>query len=222
MSVVTIEAFGKSYLIDNPGPGRVGSKLALGEPYEKKLLVDIYQQKLSGSAFDIGAHIGNHTLYMAAICGFKVYAFEPHDQSFELLTANLALNPGLDVETFQWACGAGEARARFTPGMWLEFDPARDGDTLTLERGHIRVHAIDDMLDVPDLAVVKVDVEGMEPDALRGMSRHLERSRPVVYAETHDEAAYGRIAGVLDPFGYQMTRGIYMGSPMHRWQCAAQ
>lgn len=222
MSTVTIEAFGRSYQIDNPGPGRVGDKLANREPYEKKLLVDIYQQGLTGAAFDIGAHIGNHTLYLAAICRLKVYAFEPHAASYQMLLDNLALNPGLEVETFTWACGRADARARFTTGRWLEFDPTRDGDTLTLERGHIPVHAIDEMLDVPDLAVVKVDVEGMEPDALAGMTRHLERSRPIVYAETHDQAAHRKIGEVLEPLGYEMTRGIHMGSTMERWQCAAR
>lgn len=222
MSPVQIEAFGKSYLINNPGVGRVGSKLAMGEPYEKKLLVDIYQQGRTGSAFDVGAHIGNHALYLAAICGLKVYAFEPHRASLEQLYANLALNPGLPIEVYEWAAGASEAYGRLSRGMWLEFDPSRNGSELKLDRpgeaGDIPVHRLDDQLDVADLSVVKVDVEGMEPDVLRGLTRHLRRSHPVVYAETHSDLAYRATAAVLQPLGYRMTRGIHMGSPMHRWE----
>lgn len=216
--VVTIEAFDRFYRIVNPGPGRVGSKLANGEPYERKLLVDCYQLGAKGTAFDVGAHIGNHTLYLAAICGLKVHAWEPHDQSRALLEANLALNPRLDVTVHDWAAGAEDNRGRFTRGMWIEFDPTRDGDTLKLERGHVQVHRIDDHLDVPDLAVLKVDVEGMEPDVVRGAIEHIDRSKPTIYSETHTPDAHAAMAALLEPMGYLMTRGIRMGSTMERWQ----
>jgi FkbM family methyltransferase len=216
--VVTIEAFRRSYRIVNPGAGRVGSKLARGEPYERKLLVDCYQQGLKGTAFDVGAHIGNHALYLAAICGFKVHAFEPHPDSLPQLHANIALNPDLDITVHEWAAGDRETRGRFTSGMWVEFDPTRDGDTLKVDRGHVVVHRIDDELDIPDLVVVKVDVEGMEPLVLAGCIGHIERSRPVIYAETHTPAAQDAIADVLEPVGYEMTRAIHMGSTMTRWQ----
>lgn len=216
--VVTISAFGGSYRIVNPGPGRVGLKLAQGEPYERKLLVDCYQQRPSGTAFDVGAHIGNHTLYLAAICGLRVHAWEPHDASRDQLEVNLALNPGLDVEVHSWAAGATDTRGRFTAGMWLEFDPTRDGDSLKTERGHIPVHKIDDHLDVTDLSILKVDVEGMEADVVAGAAGHIERCLPVIYAEAHTDESHDSVASLLEPVGYEMTRVIRMGSPMERWQ----
>jgi FkbM family methyltransferase len=216
--VVTIKAFGNRYRIINPGPGRVGTKLAHGEPYERKLLVDCYQQGLSGTAFDVGAHIGNHSLYLGAICGFKVHAWEPHDESRRMLQENLALNPHIDVTVHDWAAGAEHNRGRFTRGMWLEFDPTREGDKLTLERGHVQVHRIDDHLDVPDLAVVKIDVEGMEADVISGAAGHIERSLPVIYSETHTDESHASVATILEPLGYEMTRAIHMGSTMERWQ----
>lgn len=216
--VVTIQAFGRSYRIVNPGAGRVGSKLAHGEPYERRLLVDIHRRHLLGTAFDVGAHIGNHTLYLAAVCGLKVHAWEPYEASRLALEANLALNPDLDVTVHGWAAGDTDTRGRFTSGMWLEFDPTRDGDTLTLDRGGIPVHRIDDHLDVADLSVVKVDVEGMEPAVLDGMSRHLVRCQPVVYAETHTRASRRRLQEVLHPLGYRQTGSIQMGSLMTVWE----
>jgi FkbM family methyltransferase len=223
LDIVTIRAFDREFQIVNPGPGRVGSKLAHGEPYERKLLVDIHQHGFTGTAFDVGAHIGNHTLYLAAICGLQVHAWEPYDGSRSMLETNLALNPDLDVTVHAWAAGAENNHGRFTRGMWLEFDPTRDGDTLKLDRGDIPVHRIDDHLDVTDLAVVKVDVEGMEPDVLAGMSDHLTRCRPVVYAETHTITADRNIGSVLEPLGYRRTGRIKMGSVMVRWEakCSA-
>lgn len=216
--VVTIKAFGRSYRIGNPGPGRVGSKLAHGEPYERKLLVDCHQLGLTGTAFDVGAHIGNHSLYLAAICGLKVHAWEPHEQSREALEANLALND-LDVTVHPWAAGAADARGRFTRGMWIEFDPTRDGDTLKLDRGHVQVQRIDDHVDVPDLSLIKIDVEGMEAMVIAGALGHITRSRPVIYAEAHTAESHAAVAEQLEPIGYRMTRAIHMGSTMERWEC---
>jgi FkbM family methyltransferase len=209
----------RGYRIHCPNGGRVGSKLALGEPYEAGLLDDIRLHHHQGTAFDIGAHIGNHTLFLAAECGLKVHAWEPHDQSREALEANVALNPGLDVTVHPWAAGAQDDRGRLTSGMWVEFDPNRDGATMTLGRGHVQVHRIDDHLDIHDLSVVKVDVEGMEADALAGMAGHLERCRPSVYAETHRRTDHDRIAAVLEPLGYAVTRTSFrrQASPMERW-----
>lgn len=218
--VVTITEGDRSYRIVNPGPGRVGSKLANGEPYEKKLLLDIYRLGRSGTAFDVGAHIGNHTLWLAAICGFNVHAWEPFDDSRAALIGNLAHNPGLDVTVHSWAAGAEETRGRFTSGMWIEFDPTRDGATLTLERGHVQVQRIDDHLDVDDLAVMKVDVEGMEHDVLDGARGHIERCRPVIYCEAHTRTASRKVAAVLEPLGYRATDVIRMGSPMEKWECS--
>lgn len=216
--VVTIEAFDRSYRIVNPGAGRVGSKLANGEPYERKLLVDIYQHGFTGTAFDIGAHIGNHSLYLAAICGLSVHAWEPFDGSRGQLEDNLALNPSLDVTVHSWAAGRSDDRGRFTKGMWLEFDPTRDGDKLTLDRGETPVHRIDDHLHVTDLSVIKVDVEGMEADALAGAVEHIARCRPVIYAECHTRTDHNKVAEVLEPMRYRVTRTIRMGSPMERWE----
>lgn len=217
---VTIEAFDRSYRINNPGAGRVGSKLVNGEPYERKLLVDCYQLGLAGTAFDIGAHIGNHSLYLAAVCGLRVHAWEPFAESRAQLEANIALNPGMAVEVHAWAAGASDDRGRFTKGMWIEFDPTRDGDKLTLDRGDVPVHRIDDHLDVDDLAVIKMDVEGMEADALAGAIGHIERCRPVIYSETHTRTSHAKVAEILEPLGYVMDKAIRMGSTMERWRCA--
>lgn len=215
--VVTVTAHGESYRIVNPG-GRVGSHLDKGIPYEHKLLGDIHNRHLTGTAFDVGAHVGNHSLYLAAVCGLRVHAWEPYDKSRAMLEANLELNPWLDVVVHDWAAGRADARGRFTKGMWLEFDPSREGAVMQLERGDIPIHRIDDHLHVDDLAVVKIDVEGMEADVLAGMAEHLQRCGPVVYAETHTRAARRRLQEVLHPLGYLQSGSISMGSVMTVWE----
>lgn len=217
VDVVTIESFGHRYRIVNPGPGRVGSKLANGEPYEKKLLQEIARQGFVGTAFDIGAHIGNHSLYLASVCGLKVHAWEPYGESRAQLEHNLTLNPELNITVHDWAAGDRDTHGRFTSGMWIEFDPSREGAAMKVDRGDVPVRRIDDHLQVDDLAVVKVDVEGMEAAALSGAIRNIERCLPVVYAEAHTKADHDSVADVLEPLGYRHTYTVRMGSPMDRW-----
>lgn len=218
MTPTEIKAYGRSYTINNPGSGRVGSKLNLGIPYEKLMLQDIYQHHFTGVAFDIGAHIGNHTLYLAAVCGLQVYAWEPYPSTYQLLLDNIALNPTLDIIPFDWACGDRVTRGRFTQGMWIEFDPTREGDKLKLDRGEVPVYPIDAKLTVPNLSVVKVDVEGMEAQVLTGMVDHLGRSLPTVYTEAHTDEDKDKISAILTPLGYEITRILHMGSRQIRWQ----
>ena len=216
------------YRIADPG-GRIGWTFsAKNLPYEWRLLRQIRSLGLSGSAFDIGAHVGNHALWMAAVCGLEVHAWEPYPASRRQLEANLALNPGVNIHVYDWAAGDRDGFGEFSEGAWTGFDPSRDGarflpgtgeEKFLPGPGRIPMHRIDDHLDVSDLAVVKVDVEGMEPEALAGMIRHLEASKPVVYAETHTDEAMERVGAVIGPLGYSKTLTIHMGSRMDRWDC---
>lgn len=198
--------------------GRVGVWLAKGAPYEHQLLYQIKELDLGGTVFDVGAHVGNHTIYLAAH-GYKVQAWEPHEPSREILMSNLELNPHLadNIVVHEWAAGDRLTHGRFTKGMWLEFDPTRGGANMKLERGDIPVMPIDGKVQVDDLTVVKVDVEGMEPHVLRGMVDLLSEFRPIVYAETHSQEKEQEIRTILKPLGYSRTEIIEMGSPMHRW-----
>ena len=218
MTVCTISAYGRSYRIVDPG-GRVGSKVIRGEPYERQLLVDVHQQARPGTALDVGAHVGNHTLYMAAITGLRVHAFECHAPTADRLRGNVELNPTLDIDVHDYALGSAKGTGSLTAGRWVEFDPTRDdnGHLDPDDAGTVEVRVFDDEFHVDDLSIVKVDVEGTEAQVLVGMVDHLDRCSPLVYAETHSADAHDAIAAVLEPLGYSMTRGIQMGSLMERW-----
>lgn len=207
MSVHTVTSAGRSYRIAADDGGRIHAKVSRGEPYERRLLTDVRQRHHSGTAVDVGAHIGNHTLYLAAVCELRVLAFEPRPATFAALESNLALNPHLDIEAHMVALGASSGSGALGPRMTVEPGP-----------GDVEVAAFDDRFRLDDLAVVKVDVEGMEAEVLAGMVGHLERCGPTVYVEAHtddDEAAH---RAVLEPLGYALTRRLHMGSTMHRWE----
>lgn len=207
---LTIERHGASYRINDPG-GRIAQPLRQGRPYEAKMLDEIWGRKFTGVALDIGANVGNHSLFFAAVCGLTVYAFEPEPGFYAQLVDNLILNPYLNITPYDVAAGAEKGKGRMLPSMHVKPDP--DGDVLVLPIDELIPH-------VEDVSVIKVDVEGGEPQALAGAARLIERWHPVIYTETHTRAAGQRTAAVLDPLGYQPTGAIHMGSTMERWEWA--
>lgn len=149
---------------------------------------------------DVGANIGTHTVYLAAICRAQVHAFEPHPESAETLRENLRIN-GLEqrVKVHEIGLGARSARA----DLHLEDEQNLGHCSLRTSRsGKIEVRAFDE-LDVPrSVTLVKIDVEGMEAEVLAGMQNLLREARPALYVEIQSAAEVGRIQALLQPFGY--------------------
>lgn len=210
-SILTITVPGHSYRLRNPG-GRIGRRLATGKPYEHRLLDQIRQRRPRGAALDLGAHVGGHSLYLALVCGLQVHAWEAHAGRYEELQANIALNRKAPhrIVTYPYAAGAETAVGRWRDGRYMALD-------VGVEAGEVPVRAVDEVMDEPKLSVVKIDIEGMEPQALAGMRGHLARSRPVVYSEVHTEQAHQAQAAVLEPLGYKMISPVQMGSRMECW-----
>ncbi|HEV2929907.1 MAG TPA: FkbM family methyltransferase, partial [Propionibacteriaceae bacterium] len=84
---------GNRYRIRDPGGGgRVAKILRSGTPYEAGVLADMASLGLTGAAVDVGANIGNHSLWLAVVCGLSVEAFEPDPANLSRLRHNVALN----------------------------------------------------------------------------------------------------------------------------------
>ena len=64
-----------------------------GAFYEAEMLSDLQSRLFFPSvAADIGAHVGNHTVFLAGVLGLTTHAFEPNPTNFSLLLSNIAAN----------------------------------------------------------------------------------------------------------------------------------
>ena len=134
----------------------------------------------SGMTFvDIGAHVGYYTLLASRLVGpgGLVVAFEPSPRNHELLLAMVWRNQLTNVACFPWAVGAENGVVD------LYLDPTNTGDNRVFgsqaERGSVPVRRVAlDALAVlrPPIDVVKMDVQGAEPDVVRGMETLLAAS----------------------------------------------
>jgi len=137
---------------------------------------------------EAGAHMGYVTLQSARAAGpsGRVFAFEANPRAVPLIEWNLAVN-GLDDRVTVVPLALADVPGRHA------FFLSGGGDTSSLhepegasERIEVAVTALDAWLDpTVRVDVVKLDIEGGEVAALRGMRETLERAGPglTVFAE---------------------------------------
>jgi len=161
---------------------------------------------IGGAVADIGACLGDHTIAYARKVGTggRVYAFEPNSPSLECLRYNLRQYP--QVVIWGDALGSGPT----TCSMIVDpHQPANLGMATVTKGLDVIVRTLDSVSrGWPRLDFVKIDVEGMEPEVLRGAQDTIRRHRPVIMLEVNDYAlrkhgsTYADIYGLLDLWGY--------------------
>lgn len=174
-----------------------------------------------GVLLDVGAHVGHYTL-RAAKLGHGVIAVEANPETAGRLLANVVLN-GLDDRVRIVAHPAWDEYES------IKWKPYHEGKMAT-RNGSGRVYpdpagdlwpvVIDD-LDIRRCDVVKLDTEGAELHALRGMRAMLKRCRPVLWVELHDwTGAYHaqELAALLGELHYRWVKGGDW-SGLTYWRC---
>ena len=176
--------------------------------YEKDLLaamVDLVPDK-NGTFLDIGANIGNHSIYLSK--HFKrVVSFEPVPRNCWIFKANRHLNRARNVTLVEKGLSSKDGQLYFSSEDPMQTNTGlqemRDGtgelETVEIVRG-------DDVLrelGINDVVGVKIDVEGHEPEVIRGLETTLRRSRPVVFWEAFSRAAASHSEKILREFGYR-------------------
>lgn len=170
-----------------------------------------------GTALDIGANIGNHTLFFAQRFA-RVHAFEPHPTTAELLRLNTQWVGHVSV----YAHGLGDVRGQFDlieHAANLGGSSIRIGDSTGGQVLPIAVERLDDLaLDLQGLCFIKIDVEGFEAQVLRGSKATLAERQPLVVLEQHEsEFTEGSTESIrfLSSLGYRFC--WHQEPPMARW-----
>lgn len=155
-----------------------------------------------GVFVDVGAHVGRWALRLAKKAS-RVIAVEANPATVAVLRAHIALNDVDNVDVIEVA--AWDSQTRLT----LD-DPngkVTGGSTRVVEGddGTVDALPLDDILFAVDPDLIKLDVEGADLHALRGMRETLERARPVLFIEDHSIYGYYDLAdlkSLLAEFGY--------------------
>lgn len=156
---------------------------------------------------DIGANIGNHTIYWATHLPVQqITAFEPYPDNFDCLRKNIENNHLSYVTAVPIALGDKSGTV-----VVKKFDPENYGST-TFEYSQnssegSQAAALDDLVEqyhLQNTDFIKIDTEGFELSVLRGMSKLLAKNTPVLWIEVTKNTIVG-VMNILRPLGYVLV-----------------
>ena len=170
-------------------------------------------------ALDVGAHIGFFAIQMAALVGpqGQVHAFEPLASNADLLERSVAENHFRDrIIVHRGAVGTRSGSATLTyaaetlntGGAYLlrdETDPP-----IGQLKTPVPLMALDNVEIRHPVRFIKMDVEGAEPQVVRGAMQMLQADRPIILSELHSTqlarasaTTITEFVDLLESLGYQ-------------------
>lgn len=171
--------------------------------------------------FDIGANIGQYSLYPAKKYGerVQVFAFEPQSNNYYALNKNIYLN-GLSHQVLSY-CVAVSGKSEFSKLYIPKFIPGgnrsqfgqEDLENMKMAATHIQGMfgvTLDDLCEkwgFPFPNYLKIDVDGIEISILQGASNVLANpALKSVIIELGTDAEQGRAIAIMKQAGLEVTK----------------
>jgi FkbM family methyltransferase len=166
----------------NPQDPVISGTLTLGI-YEVKELEWVKSVLRPGmKVLDVGANIGVYTAIMAKCVGTQgqVHAFEPDPSNFACLSQTIALNGLTQATAYQKACGREPGKATLYIAPDNKGDHRLYRDSTERVGTEVEVVALDGVFPEGTFDFIKIDIQGFEAHAFRGMEGILRRKREVM------------------------------------------
>ncbi|PCJ28660.1 MAG: hypothetical protein COA96_00305 [SAR86 cluster bacterium] len=174
------------------------------DAFEKPLLFFLRDtmfnlNKLAGQEeqqfFDIGANIGQHSLFMSQIAS-QVLSFEPYDAVSDKLKHHIAINQIKNIELHSLGLSNKTEELDFyAPTGRNQGIGSFDASTVSkgnTNLGKLRLVNGDEYLQQKQrlsMSLVKIDVEGFEKNVLEGLKDTLQEARPIMVIEISYDSA---------------------------------
>ena len=157
---------------------------------------------------DIGANVGSYTVLAAKVAGARVEAFEPASETRPKLLANIAANGiGALVNVHDCALGDRDGEIQFSVGLDCINRVGAPGASTA-----VPLRRLDGVAAEFDPVMIKIDVEGYEPQLFAGADETLAKlTLRLIETETLDPAILAQLARhgferrYYDPFGRALS-----------------
>jgi FkbM family methyltransferase len=159
----------------------IGQRMAI-EKYEPYLTQLFLRQLRRGmKVADVGANIGHYTLAAAKAVGKKgwVRAFEPEETNFEILTKNIKEKQLKNAEAVKAAVGSKNGTIKLKKSSENFGDHRVGGKTGQV----VKMVSLDKYLGDEKVDLIKIDVQGWEPEVIEGARAIISKWKPVVIME---------------------------------------
>ncbi len=178
-----------------------------GDYFEAPILDYIYEHyPIHGNIIDIGANIGNHTVFFSRYLQYNhIYSFEPVPRSYEVLELNIRNLPNITIAPVAISSKLEE----------LEFSLNREnwGVTEVVTKGDVKVIAIPlDYFHLRNVTLIKIDVEYWEPNVILGAKETLANNKPLILIEDANNT-YAELLPNFTKIKYWEQEKTYLYAP---------
>jgi FkbM family methyltransferase len=158
---------------------------SVGEFYEREFLEYVRSLNIQGVYVDVGANIGNHSVWFANECkSTNVISIEMMPEIYDICVENVRNNNHRGVYLEQFNIAALDYSRKVGHSDVLDFCT---GGTTVKENaeGPLNGKTLDEVLfnKYPKIDFIKLDIEGCESIALRGAEKIIKRGVSCVAAE---------------------------------------
>lgn len=223
-TTAVVEFGGAAFSIDTLADGCSVSRhlRTSGRFYEEDLLMLLAAiVPPNTTVIDVGAHIGNHSLFFAEVAGHEVLAVEPNPEVLPILRSNLSKTAtSTSVAPVAASDEAGRVSMSHLVAADVGTNAITDGgaslavDSLPLDE-IVAEFAPAEFAERP-VGLIKIDVEGHEASVLRGARALIHRHHPIVTTEVQDLAKLDEIEQFFDDVGYR-PMGTFNPTPTIVW-----
>ena len=154
--------------------------------------------------YDVGANIGNHSLYFASnFAPKKLVAVEPQNVALAILRRNLELNEVTDCEVVNCMIGSSLGTGEVTKHGGDNLGGTSFGENPV---GSTPMRTLDDVVNGcsdGNVDFIKIDVEGMHLQVIDGAKSVLTSARPKIWIELRNfKGEFEEGVNALSEYGY--------------------
>lgn len=180
-----------------------------GNAWEKRIaeILNTYTKK-NTNAVDIGGFIGTHTYTLSdAVGNGKVYTFEPQPWAYKCIRKTLSKNKIKNVKLTNKGISDKKGIINFcsdyTGGSSMCKE--RKKNYKWLERYSIKIINLDS-LNLKNISIMKIDVEGHEIEVLKGAKKTIMSNRPVIVIEIwNNKKRFKSFKEIMDSYKYNIS-----------------
>ena len=174
---LTIDDISYQIFLPNIDSDYIQEQISTSEqPYDLPMLEDMRKRITADELIlDIGAHIGNYTLYLVATTGCQIEAFEPNKNLVRALQTNITLN------------------------HWHKYIAIHN---IKLAENDTPITTLDSLKLKQPVKLLRIGVKSMEFAILRGGKTLLRRDRPILYIECQKKDDFISIVDWLAKLDY--------------------
>ncbi len=181
-----------------------------GTFYEITLLEKLRDIVPAGIFIDLGANIGNHSVFFATQCKCShVICVEPEPHMCEVLARNLKVN---NISNYQIIK---KAITNFIG--FVKLSEVKDSTCKVIANsGDIPCATIDELFgNLTGITLLKMDIEWQEINAIKHAGNFLKNNNPVIAVELVDQPIFNGFNEIIKNYGYKTDGVNYATTPTY-------